>query len=42
MLKKFGSLKRLREAPVEELCQTPGVGKEMASVIYEALHGGDR
>lgn len=42
MLKQFGSLKQLRAAPAEEIAQTPGIGTEMASVIFEALHGGKR
>ncbi len=41
LLKRFGSLARLRTASVEELDQTPGVGPGLAHVIYEHLHGID-
>ena len=41
LLKRFGSLARLRTASVEELDRTPGVGPGLAHVIYEHLHGID-
>jgi excinuclease ABC subunit C len=40
LLKRFGSLTKLRVATAEELAQTPGVGPGLASTIYEQLHGG--
>ncbi len=39
LLKKFGSLARIREASVDELVTTSGVGPEMARAIHEGLHG---
>ena len=39
LLRRFGSLARLREATLEEISQTPGVGPEIASAIAEKLHG---
>jgi excinuclease ABC subunit C len=39
LLRRFGSLKRLRAATVEELAETPGVGPEIAAAVYAALHG---
>jgi excinuclease ABC subunit C len=38
LLKRFGSLSRLRQASVEQIERTPGIGPEMARTIYEALH----
>jgi excinuclease ABC subunit C len=38
LLKRFGSLVRLRAADVDEIADTPGVGPELASTIHEALH----
>jgi excinuclease ABC subunit C len=40
LLKRFGSLTKLRAATAEELAETPGVGPGLASTIYEQLHGG--
>jgi len=37
LLRKFGSLKRLKKATVEELTALPGIGGELASVIRERL-----
>ena len=37
LLKHFGSLKRLREASVEELTQVPGIGERTAVAIKEAV-----
>jgi excinuclease ABC subunit C len=39
LLKRFGSLSRLRQASVEQIERTPGIGPEMARTIYQALHG---
>ena len=40
LLKRFGSVARLRTASVEELQATPGLGPAMAQTIHERLHGG--
>jgi excinuclease ABC subunit C len=39
LLKRFGSLSRLRTASPEEIERTPGVGPALARSIYEILHG---
>jgi excinuclease ABC subunit C len=39
LLRRFGSLTRLRQATVEEIEGTPGIGSEMARTIHEALRG---
>jgi excinuclease ABC subunit C len=38
LLKRFGSLARLRSASVEEIQGTPGVGPSLARVVHEHLH----
>jgi excinuclease ABC subunit C len=38
LLKRFGSVAKLRTASVEELDATPGVGPSLARMIYEHLH----
>ena len=45
LLKRFGSLSKLRAASAEEVAATPGIGPELASTIVERLHeapAGDR
>ncbi|WP_299036504.1 excinuclease ABC subunit UvrC [uncultured Pseudokineococcus sp.] len=37
LLKRFGSLKRLRDATVEEVCEVPGVGPATARAVLDAL-----
>ncbi|WUH94082.1 excinuclease ABC subunit UvrC [Streptomyces sp. NBC_00433] len=37
LLKHFGSLKRLRAATVEEICQVPGIGRHTAETVAAAL-----
>ena len=37
LLKHFGSLKRLRSATVEEICQVPGIGRRTAETVAVAL-----
>jgi excinuclease ABC subunit C len=37
LLKHFGSLKRLRRATVEEICEVPGVGRRTAETVAAAL-----
>ncbi|TDU03680.1 excinuclease ABC subunit C [Streptomyces sp. 846.5] len=39
LLKHFGSLKRLRAATVEEICEVPGVGRRTAEAVIAALAG---
>ena len=39
LLKRFGSLTRLRDAEVAEIAGTPGVGSELARAIWDHLHG---
>jgi excinuclease ABC subunit C len=39
LLRRFGSLARLRQASVGEIRQTPGIGPEMARTIHDHLHG---
>jgi excinuclease ABC subunit C len=37
LLKHFGSLKRLRAATIEEMCEVPGIGRRTAETIAAAL-----
>ncbi|WP_033212592.1 excinuclease ABC subunit UvrC [Kitasatospora phosalacinea] len=37
LLKHFGSLKRLRAATVDEICEVPGVGRRTAETVVAAL-----
>jgi excinuclease ABC subunit C len=37
VLRKFGSVKRLRAATVEEIAEVPGLGRRTAETIYAAL-----
>ncbi|WP_037905988.1 excinuclease ABC subunit UvrC [Actinacidiphila yeochonensis] len=37
LLKHFGSLKRLRAASVEEICQVPGIGRRTAETVVASL-----
>ncbi|MEU4212008.1 excinuclease ABC subunit UvrC [Streptomyces sp. NPDC026206] len=39
LLKHFGSVKRLRTATVEQICETPGIGRKTAETIFAALAG---
>lgn len=38
LVKHFGSVKKMREASVEEIQQVKGVGPKLAQTIYEHLH----
>ncbi len=38
LLKRFGSLTRVRGATVAEIAETPGIGPELAATIHDALH----
>jgi excinuclease ABC subunit C len=37
LLKRFGSVRRIREASVEEVAQTPGVNRELAERLKSRL-----
>ena len=39
LLKRFGSLAKLRAAEASEIAQTPGIGAELARTIHDRLHG---
>lgn len=38
LVKSFGSVAKVKEASVEELCELPGFGPSLAEKIYETLH----
>lgn len=38
LLKHFGSVKKIREAAVEELQEVPGISSKLAAEIYQHLH----
>jgi len=37
LLRAFGSLRRIRDAPVEEIAAVPGIGHALAAQIVEEL-----
>ncbi|GGN50101.1 UvrABC system protein C [Streptomyces kronopolitis] len=39
LLKHFGSLKKLRAATVDEICEVPGIGRKTAETVAAALAG---
>ncbi len=39
LLRRFGSLARVRRAAVDEIAATPGIGAVMARTIHDRLHG---
>jgi excinuclease ABC subunit C len=39
LLKQFGSVKRMREASLEDLQSVPGVPKVVGAAVHSALHG---
>jgi excinuclease ABC subunit C len=39
LLKRFGSLARMRDATSDEIAATPGIGTELARSIHDRLHG---
>ena len=41
LLRHFGSLKKVREASLEELRQVPGVSAEVGEAVWRHLHGED-
>jgi excinuclease ABC subunit C len=38
LLKHFGSLRRMKEAAVEEILAVPGMSLETAAAVYKGLH----
>ncbi|WP_199433143.1 excinuclease ABC subunit UvrC [Qaidamihabitans albus] len=40
LIKHFGSVKRLRQAGVDDIAEVPGVGRRTAEAVYAALAGG--
>ncbi|MGK5530908.1 excinuclease ABC subunit UvrC [Streptomyces sp. URMC 129] len=42
LLRHFGSVKRLRAATIEEICEVPGVGRRTAETVAAALARDDR
>ncbi len=38
LIRHFGSLKRLKEATIEELKRVPGIGEKIATKLYNFLH----
>ena len=40
LIKHFGSVKKLRQAAVDEIAQVPGIGPRTAEVIHATLSGG--
>ena len=41
ILRTFGSVKRLREASIEEIASVPGVGRRTAQAVHAALAGAE-
>jgi len=39
ILKYFGSIERLKGASLDEIARVKGIGKKLAEIIYEKLHG---
>ncbi|MGY3200975.1 excinuclease ABC subunit UvrC [Streptomyces sp. TE5632] len=39
LIKHFGSVKKLRSATIEQICEVPGIGRKTAEVIAVALAG---
>jgi excinuclease ABC subunit C len=42
LIKHFGSVKKLRQAGVDEIAQVPGVGKRTAEAVHAALRQGEQ
>jgi excinuclease ABC subunit C len=38
LLRRFGSLARLRAATVDEIAATPGIGPDLAKVVHDRVH----
>jgi excinuclease ABC subunit C len=41
LLRRFGSLARLRRAEQEQIAETPGIGPELAAAVFERLHAAE-
>lgn len=41
LLRTFGSVRKLRQATIEEIAQVPGIGPAMAATVASALHRDD-
>ncbi|MFJ3502875.1 excinuclease ABC subunit UvrC [Streptomyces sp. NPDC090135] len=39
LIKHFGSVKRLRQATIEQICEVPGMGRKTAEAVVAALAG---
>lgn len=39
LLAAFGGLDGVKEATVEDLCRVPGIDRQLAQTLYNALHG---
>lgn len=37
LVKHFGSVKRLRSATIEQICEVPGIGRKTAETVAAAL-----
>ena len=42
LVRHFGSARKAAQASLEELEQVPGLGPQLAKVVYDHLHGGAR
>ena len=42
LLRHFGSLKRIREASLDELYEVPGIPRPVAESVYERFSGASR
>ncbi|SER47810.1 excinuclease ABC subunit UvrC [Corynebacterium cystitidis] len=40
LVKHFGSVKKIREASVEDIAEAPGIGPKLAATVFEHLHHG--
>ncbi len=38
LLQKLGSVKRIKEADIDELCAVPGIGKDIARAVFHHYH----
>ncbi|GAA3107982.1 hypothetical protein GCM10020254_62350 [Streptomyces goshikiensis] len=39
LLKHFGSVKKLRQATIDQICEVPGIGRKTAETLAAALAG---
>jgi excinuclease ABC subunit C len=38
LLRHFGSVKRIKEASIDQICEVPGIGTVLAGTIHMTLH----